>query len=150
MPAGDYRFGEGSARYSSSQGRELSGSVEISGGGYFGGDRFSIGGSGRWQPTAGFTTELEVSRNNLSIGGTDFSVDLYSARFKYAVSTTLNFGAFVQVNTETDEMITNLRANLIHAPLSDLFLLYTERRDVDGGGVLERFLTLKATRLLAF
>lgn len=47
-------------------------------------------------------------------------------------------------------MITNLRANLIHAPLSDLFLLYIERRDTSGEGVLERFVTLKVTRLLIF
>ncbi|MEZ4415920.1 MAG: DUF5916 domain-containing protein [Gemmatimonadota bacterium] len=150
IPMGDYSFNEGSARYSSSQGRSFSGSVNVSGGGYFGGTRFSVGGSGRWQPSAGFTAELEASRNDLSVQGQDFTVNLYSARLKYAVSTTLNFGAFVQYNGDTGETITNLRANLIHAPLSDLFLLYTERRERDGGGVLERFVTLKVTRLLVF
>lgn len=150
IPAGDYGFGEGSFSYRSSQGRELSGGLSISGGGYFGGRRFSIGGSSRWQPTAGLTLELAASHNALSVQGSDFSADLYSARLKYAVSTSLNFGAFVQVNADTDEVITNLRANLIHAPLSDLFLLYTERRSTAGAGVLERFLTLKATRLLIF
>ena len=150
IAVGDYGFGEASAQYSSSRGRELSGSVQVSGGGFFGGNRFSAAGSGRWQPTAGFTAELAASRNNLSVEGNDFSVDVYSARLKYAVSTALNFGAFVQVNAGTDEMVTNLRANLIYAPLSDLFLLYTERRDIGGGGVMERFVTLKATRLLIF
>jgi hypothetical protein len=82
--------------------------------------------------------------------GNDFSVDVYSARLKYAVSTTLNFGAFVQLNADTHEVITNLRANLIYAPLSDLFLLYTERRSTRGAGILERFVTLKMTRLLIF
>ena len=150
IPAGDYSFGEASARYASSQGRELSGSVNVSGGGYFAGSRFSVGGSARWQPSAGLTVELEASRNDLSVQGNEFSVDVYAGRLKYAVSTTLNFGAFVQFNGETDQMITNLRANLIHAPLSDLFLLYTERRDTKGGGVLERFFTVKVTWLLIF
>jgi hypothetical protein len=150
IAAGDYSFREASARYQSSRGQELSGSVSVSGGGYFGGNRFSVGGSGRWQPSAGITAELSASRNNLSVGGSAFSVDVYSARIKYAVSTTLNFGAFVQLNADTRQMITNLRANLVHAPLSDLFLLYVERRDIDGGGVVQRFLTLKATRLLIF
>ena len=150
IPVGDYGFGVASARYSSSRGQELSGSINVSGGGYFGGDRLSVGGSVRWQPSAGLTAEAAVSRNNLSVGGSDFSVDVYSGRLKYAVSTTLNFGAFVQLNADTDEMVTNLRANLIHAPLSDLFLLYTERRSTSGQGVLERFLTLKVTRLLIF
>ncbi len=150
IPAGDYSFGVASARYNSSRGQEFSGSVNVSGGGYFSGSRFSVGGSGRWQPSAGLTAEVAASRNNLSVGGNDFSVDVYSARLKYAVSTTLNFGAFVQLNADTHEMITNLRANLIHAPLSDLFLLYTERRSTEGMGVLERFVTVKVTRLLIF
>jgi hypothetical protein len=94
--------------------------------------------------------ELAASRNDLSVQGNEFSADVYAGRLKYAVSTTLNFGAFVQFNGETGQMVTNLRANLIHAPLSDLFLLYTERRDTKGGGVLERFFTVKVTRLLIF
>jgi hypothetical protein len=49
-----------------------------------------------------------------------------------------------------DEVITKLRANLVHAPLSDVFVLSTERRPVASGGVLERFVTLKVTRLLIF
>jgi hypothetical protein len=35
--------------------------------------------------------------------------------------------------------------------LSDFFLVYTERRDRSyGGGILERFITAKLTKLLAF
>jgi hypothetical protein len=150
VPVGDYDFTEGSVRYSSSRGKELSGSLSVSGGGYFGGDRVSFSGSARWQPGPGVTAEVVVARNNLTLGGNEFSVDVYAGRLKYAVSTTLSFAAFVQLNAETDEMVTNLRANLIHAPLSDLFLLYTERRGMNGGGVLERFVTLKVTRLLIF
>ncbi len=150
VPVGDYDFTEGSVRYSSSRGKELSGSLSVSGGGYFGGDRVSFSGSARWQPGPGVTAEVVAARNNLTLGGNEFSVDVYSGRLKYAVSTTLSFAAFVQLNAETDEMVTNLRANLIHAPLSDLFLLYTERRGMNGAGVLERFVTLKVTRLLIF
>jgi len=50
-------------------------------------------------------------------------------------------------------MVTNVRFNLIHAPLSDLFLVFTERRSLAGGvttPVLERGITLKFTKLFAF
>jgi hypothetical protein len=60
---------------------------------------------------------------------------------------------FVQYNESTDELITNARFNLIHAPLSDLFLVLTERRalaDDAPEAVIERGITLKVTRLLAF
>jgi hypothetical protein len=43
-----------------------------------------------------------------------------------------------------------LRLNFIHSPLSDLFLVYRERRDTDGGGVLDRRLTAKVSRLFPF
>ena len=35
----------------------------------------------------------------------------------------------MQYNETTDEVQTNVRFNLIHAPLSDVFLVYSERRD---------------------
>ena len=61
--------------------------------------------------------------------------------------------AFVQYNQATDELITNARFNFIHAPLSDLFLVYAERRTFAGDAVqtlLDRGLTLKVTKLVAF
>ena len=60
---------------------------------------------------------------------------------------------FVQYNQQTEELITNVRFNLIHAPLSDLFVVYTERRslaDAVTEPVLERGITLKVTKLFAF
>lgn len=53
----------------------------------------------------------------------------------------------------TDELVSNVRFNLIHAPLSDLFLVYTERRslvDSVSAPAPERGFTLKVTKLLAF
>ncbi len=150
IPVGDYRWSEGSARYASSQGRALSTMVSVTSGGFYGGTRRSVSGSLRWQPGARLTVEGAASHNGLSVQGSEFNADLYSARVKYAWSTRLYFGAYVQYNADVDEIVTNLRAQLVHAPLSDLFLLFTERRSASGDGVLERFLTLKATRLLAF
>tara|TARA_B100001123_G_scaffold127735_3_gene148563 strand:- start:9166 stop:9309 length:144 start_codon:yes stop_codon:yes gene_type:complete len=47
-------------------------------------------------------------------------------------------------------LLTDLRLNWIHAPLSDLYLVLTERRDTKAQQVLERLLTLKVTRLFQF
>jgi hypothetical protein len=150
IPIGDYRFGEASLRYSSSQGRRLSTELEVSGGGYFGGRRFTVSGSARWQPDYHVTLEAAATHNALTVQGRSFSADLYSARAKIAYSTSLYFGAFVQYNAEAEQLVTNVRVNFIHAPLSDFFLVLTERRDISGGGVLERFATAKITRLVAF
>ena len=60
----------------------------------------------------------------------------------------------MQYNETTDEVQTNLRFNLIHAPLSDVFLVYSELRDrsPEPGrtALTDRALTLKVTKLLAF
>jgi hypothetical protein len=152
IPEGDYHFAEGSLSYRSSQGKALSGNVGVSGGEFYDGTRFSVTGGLRWAPDHRLILDLDATHNALEVQDTRFSADLYSARFQYAWSTVLNFTGFVQYNADIDEVVTNLRLNYVHAPLSDLFLLYTERRPAGGGdaGALERFVTVKVTRLLVF
>jgi hypothetical protein len=150
IPVGAYRFGEGSARYSSSQGRALSVNAGASGGGFYDGTRATLTGGIRWQPDHHLVLELDANRNAVKAQGNSFTADLYSARVQYALTTQFNVSAFVQRNTSADEIVSNIRANFIHAPLSDLFVLFTERRSANGGGVLERFITVKVTRLMLF
>ena len=150
IPIGDYHFREGAASYRTSEGRAVSGSVGVSGGGYFDGSRFTIDGRASWQPNYHVTFEASATHNSLSVQGADFTADLFAAQLKYAYSTTMYVGAFVQYNADTNQMVTNVRLQLIHAPLSDFFLVFTERRDLDGGVALERFLTAKVTKLFGF
>ena len=56
----------------------------------------------------------------------------------------------MQYNADADQVVTNVRVNFIHAPLSDFFLVFTERRDVLADVVLERVITAKFTKLFAF
>ena len=96
---------------------------------------------------------MGVQHNDLALGGSDFTADLISARLRYAHDTRTFFIGFVQFNETTDELIANVRFNLIHAPLSDIFLVLTERRSLGDGvvdAVIERGVTLKVTKLLAF
>ena len=152
IPVGDYHFREASASYQASEGRMLSGNLGVSGGGYFTGNRFTLNGGVSWQPDYHITLDGSAQHNAVTLPDTSFTADLYSARVKYSYSTALAFGAFVQYNADADQVVTNLRVNWIHAPLSDFFLVFTERRDVSPGGrgVLERFVTAKVTKLFAF
>jgi hypothetical protein len=151
VPVGEYSFGEGSVSYQSSGGRVLSGGLRVSGGGYYDGTRSTVAADALWRVNHHLSFELSATHNALSLQDTSFTADLYSARIKYSYSTALYLRAYVQYNAAAEQVITNLRLNFIHAPLSDFFLVYTERRDVSGdGGVLERFVTLKLTKLFAF
>ena len=60
----------------------------------------------------------------------------------------------MQYNESTDQLQTNIRFNLIHAPLSDVFVVYSERRVLSPkqgeAALVDRGITLKVTKLLAF
>lgn len=150
VPIGDYHYRDASANYTASDGRMISGNLGVSGGGYYDGNRFTVNGAVSWQPDYHLTLDASVARNAVSVRGTDFTADLYTARIRYAYSTRLYLGAFVQYNADADQVVTNVRLNFIHAPLSDFFLVLTERRDVRADVVLERVVTAKLTKLLAF
>lgn len=78
-----------------------------------------------------------------------FITDLVSARIGYSFSNMLFLNGLLQYNSDTGEISSNVRFNMIYRPLSDLFVVYNERQTRDGR-VLERALIAKLTYLLAF
>lgn len=150
IPLGAYNFGETVVDLQSSTGRVLSASVGVSSGGYFGGTRRSLRLGAQWKPNHHITLDAGVQNNRIDLGEGPFTAEIYRGRVEYAYSTELFGSGFVQYNGVTDELISNLRLDFIHAPLSDLFLVYTERRDTVTGAVLDRRFTVKLTRLWSF
>jgi hypothetical protein len=150
IPSGRYGFREGSLTYTSNAARPLSGEVEVSGGGFYDGDRTTVTVSGGWRPSRHFAVDLQAQRNAISLPGNRFTADVFGARLDVAGSRRLFLSTFVQYNTASEETITNIRLNFIHSPLSDLFLVYSERRAVEEDRVLERGITLKVTKLFSF
>ncbi|MDT8342449.1 MAG: DUF5916 domain-containing protein, partial [Longimicrobiales bacterium] len=148
---GGYDFREASLELQSSAGRPLSGSVTLAGGTFFSGERRSLGAAFRWlvSPRLAVQGSADYNRIDLPSGATNSSV--WAGRIKYAFNTRAFAALNVQYNQITDEVVTFARFNVIHGPLSDLFLVLTERRRVgEGSAVLERAVTAKVTRLLTF
>ena len=155
VPRGDYSFNTASVSYRSSGERALSGTVGFSQGGYYDGDRTSVSGKVQVRPSHHLALDFGVQHNALNLAGSEFTADLYSGRFRYAYSTKLFLMGFVQFNETTDELVTYLRLNILHAPLSDIFVVFSERRNVTdgvfaGARLLDRMVTAKVTRLIAF
>ena len=150
VPAGDYAFAESRVSYQSSAGRRFSGSVELTSGGYFSGDRTSVGLGVLWRVDEHLAFDLFADRNEITLPDAAFTADVYGGRLNWALSTRFFTTAFVQYNAQSDVVFTNLRLNYIHAPLSDLFLVYTERRSADTGDVLDRLFSFKVTKLVSF
>jgi hypothetical protein len=155
VPMGEYDFRTKSVRYRSSGERSLSGTVGYTQGGFYDGDRKSIGGNLQYRPSHHLAFDFGVEHNDLNLAGSDFTADLFSGKFRYAFNTKLFLMGFVQYNEAADDLVTYLRLNIIHSPLSDIFLVFSERRNVadgvfDGARVLDRMVTVKVTKLIAF
>ena len=153
VAAGTYRWGEPSVRYTIPGSYRVSGSVRLTGGDFYDGRRASVSANLLFRPNEHFSMSAGAQHNDLELGGRDFTADVFSTRIRYARDTRTFLLAFLQYNEATEELIANARFNLIHAPLSDVFVVYTERRSLADGvaePVLERGLTLKVTKLLAF
>ena len=147
---GRYAFREGSLGYVSNASKPLTGEIRFSGGSFYDGNRKSVALSGRWRPSPHFALDLGVERNQIDLPEDSFQADVFGARIDLAGSTRSFFSGFFQYNTASEDRVVNLRYNFIHSPLSDLFLVYSERRNGDDNELLERSLALKVTKLLSF
>ena len=58
--------------------------------------------------------------------------------------------ALVQYNSVTGLVSSNIRYNLIHRPLSDLFIVYNDNPDYRSGNLVNRVFSLKFTRMFDF
>ncbi|MCH7474808.1 MAG: carbohydrate binding family 9 domain-containing protein [Gemmatimonadetes bacterium] len=154
VAAGDYGFNEVAVTYRPTGARVLSGLLRLSRGGFFDGDRTSVTANVLFRPNYHLAITASAQHNDLTLAGTSFTADVYGARVRYAYNTRLFALAFVQFNDSSDELVANFRVNIIHAPLSDIFFVVTERRYVGDDGLradlLERSVSVKATKLFAF
>jgi hypothetical protein len=150
VPVGAYAFQEKRISFSSSKGRSLSAELGVSWGGFFNGDKTTYDVSALWRFDYHLSVDLFAERNDVSLPDTSFTADVFGTRINYAATTRLYLSAFVQFNAATDEVVSNFRVNFIHSPLSDLFVVYTERRHTEGLGVLDRVFTVKFTKMFEF
>jgi hypothetical protein len=83
-----------------------------------------------------------------------FDTALASLRVDASFSTRMFLNAFVQYNTVTHQVSTNVRYQFIHHPLSDLFVVFNDTRLTDGfptsAQAPSRALVVKLTHLLSF
>ena len=150
IPAGRYSYRDASATYSSRQTRHLSFTGGLAGGGYYDGSRLTYHGSVLYRPRYDTSLEGTYQHNDISLTSGDFVADVSGLRLRYARSTTLVGSTFVQYNTQSKSFVTNARIAWRYAPLSDLFLVYTERQSTLTNVRNERSVALKFTRMMAF
>ncbi|MCH8820352.1 MAG: hypothetical protein IIB03_08550, partial [Acidobacteria bacterium] len=149
IPKGDYVFGTFNPHFFTDRTRMFSGGIELEFGDFFDGHKKSTITNFRFQPSYQFAARISWERDDLDLPSGDFSTDLVTTNLDYAFNTQMFLSALIQYNSTLEEISSNIRFNFIYKPLSDLFLVYNERRTTTGD-VLERALIAKMTYVFDF
>jgi hypothetical protein len=150
LPAGDYKYRSQTASFSTNQSRKISGSGNVNWGEFWNGDRQSFGGGLGITPNYHLNVDITYSRNHVTLPAGRFTTDLVGLRLVYSFTGRASLNTFVQYNTETHQVSSNVRFNFIHHPLSDLYLVYNDRRDTLNRQLMERSLIIKVTNMFHF
>ena len=96
-----------------------------------------------------FNASVSLQVNDIQVSNGSFVSTLVSSRVNYNFNTKMFVNALVQYNTDSRQLSSNLRFNIIHRPLSDIFLVYNERHD-ERTDRIDRAFIAKMTYLFAF
>lgn len=130
LSTGEYNFQSLSATASSNNRRPLNGSLECQYGRYFGGEKLSLTGAMQYRFQPRFLFTLNYRRIEIDIPELGKStLNLIGAKTEYSLSTIMYFTAFLQYNTQAENVNVNIRYQWRYRPMSDFFVVYSENYD---------------------
>ena len=95
---GEYDWIEPALSLTAPGSRAISGSVSLQWGDFYAGSRTSITGKLTFRPNEHVSFDAQAQQNDLELGGSSFTADMFSGRLRYAHNTRTFFMAFVQYN----------------------------------------------------
>ena len=149
IPVGDYSFTEYNTSFSTNRSRMLSGGATFRTGTFFDGEKDSYQLEFNFQPGYQLGADISWSYDDINLPSGDFTTNLLTSRWRYSFNPYMFLNALLQYNSTVKEVSSNIRFNFIYKPLSDLFLVYNERRSTTGE-VVERAFIAKLTYVFDF
>jgi hypothetical protein len=153
MPAGQYDWHDYKILFQTDLSRRLSAQGNYFWGGLWSGTQQTLQATVNIRPSYRFRLALGINRTaaTLRLPAAEFVTALYTMRGNYSFSTNMYLDALVQYNADIKQMNTNVRFNLLHRPLSDLFIVYNEQRFTTPNGLVPgRGIIIKFTEMLGF
>ncbi len=148
LPAdSDYAYNLIIARYESDRRKAFYFSASTRSGGYFNGSRLNLEGEigYRFQPFGSITMNFSYNRIRLPDPHNDADLLLIGPRIDITFSRNLFWTTFIQYNNQIDNLNINSRLQWRFAPVSDVFLVYTDNYFPSNFSVKTRSLVLKVT-----
>jgi hypothetical protein len=154
IPEGGYSWVPYQIWISTDDSRMLSGSFRGTVGGLWSGTQRSIQAEVTLKPSHKFSFSLGVHRTDASLEQplTDFVTSIWTMRANYSFTTNMFLDSLVQYNRDRSMVNANIRFNIIHHPLSDLFIVYNEQRFTTPENPIAtgRGFIVKFTQMLSF
>jgi hypothetical protein len=151
---GSYGWNEFVFELETDHSRKVSGSALITGGGFWTGTQRTSKVGLLFRPSYHVTFDLALQRNDIALPLPmhDFVTNLVTSRVGYAFNTRTFLDTLIQYNTDLKQLSANVRFDLIHRPLSDLFIVYNDQRLTEQTTPINtgRGLIVKYTHMLAF
>jgi hypothetical protein len=146
IPAGsEFTWTEVALNYQSNQRQLFTYMVSGRYGGYYNGTRTSLNMDlgYRVQPYVNFSLVTSLNRILLPEPYTSADLFLVGPRLDLTFSETLFFTTFLQYNNQIDNVNLNMRFQWRFAPVSDLFIVYTENAHPEGWHTKDRGIVVK-------
>jgi hypothetical protein len=147
VEAGEHAFDIVSLDYRSDQSAKISVNAGVDAGEYWTGRQRVSSGGFRFRLNEHMAASASLARNVITLPQGTFDANLVALRLDWSFNPRMFLNAFVQYNGEADTWLSNIRYNLIHRPLSDIYVVWNETRLP---GDVRRALMLKYTHLIAF
>lgn len=149
VSSGEYDHKEVSIYSGTDNSARLSGGLQMTVGGFFGGDRVRVSPSIRYRIGETFNANLSYNHNDIDLPGGDFTVNLTSLRLSYSFTPKISIQAFVQHNDRDNVLATNLRFAWLQDAGAGLYIVYNETDDdINSPGRPRKELVIKYSRIL--
>ncbi len=153
LPAGPYGWNELGVLWNTDPSRPVSLSSRWAFGGLYNGTQKTVNATLTWRPDFHLRVSLGAQRTDASLDlpRGDFVKSLYTMRANYSFTPAMFVDALSQYDPTSKQFNANVRFNLIHHPLSDLFIVYNDQRFLTADSpVAGRSITLKFTQMMSF
>jgi hypothetical protein len=157
LPPDYYSWTEYQLRFTSDESRAFSVGLTGITGGLWNGTQRTVNGTLTVKPSYQFRASLGMQRTSGRLPGGNFVRAIWTGRANYSFTTNMFADALTQYDAERNRLNLNVRFNLIHHPLSNLYVVWNEQRfttdaslDFPNGAPLPgRSITVKLTHMLA-
>jgi hypothetical protein len=147
---GRYEYSEYFITYRANDSARLSSGLRYGIGKFYDGYKRTYAWGPTFRPNEKLNASIVMQLNDISLPTVSYLSTLTTTRLNYNFNTKVFVNALLQYSTDSHQLSSNIRFNIIHRPLSDFFFVYNEHRDERPGLMQDRSLIAKMTYMVAF